>query len=89
MELWRKHDPVLINLAKDAFLKKDISLLPIQVYTQSKFTEMLLQYFKTQELALIEEYKTKRTSGIYAVIQSFRYEANMEDFIASLGKAIA
>lgn len=50
---------------------------------------MLLNYFKAQELALIEEYKTKRTSGIYAVIQSFRYESNMEDFIASLGKAIA
>ncbi|CAK89892.1 unnamed protein product (macronuclear) [Paramecium tetraurelia] len=90
--LWNQQDQVLLQLCTDIYNKmqkgEQPSLKPLQIYSGSKFNQLLQQNFKLSEITMIHEYNNSHQGSIYAVLQYFRYQTNIEQFINDLRKAI-
>ncbi|CAD8178230.1 unnamed protein product [Paramecium pentaurelia] len=90
--LWNEKDQVIIRLCTDIYnkeiKKQQVSLKPLQLYADTKFYELLNQNFKKSEITIIQEYKNSKSGSIYATLQHFRYETNINYFINDLKKAL-
>ncbi|CAK94143.1 unnamed protein product (macronuclear) [Paramecium tetraurelia] len=90
--LWNQKDQILIRLCTDIYnkesRKEQASLKPLQLYADTKFNELLNQNFKKPEISIIQECKNTKSGSIYATLQHFRYETNVDYFVNDLKKAL-
>ncbi|CAD8184219.1 unnamed protein product [Paramecium octaurelia] len=90
--LWSQKDQVVIRMCTDIYnkeiKKEQVSLKPLQLYADTKLNELLKQNFKNSEITIIQEHKNSKSGSIYATLQHFRYETNVNYFIDDLRKAL-
>ncbi|CAK91383.1 unnamed protein product (macronuclear) [Paramecium tetraurelia] len=90
--LWSQKDQVVIRMCTDIckkeIKKEQVSLKPLQLYADTKFNELLNQNFKKSEITIIQEQKNSKSGFIYATLQHFRYETNVNYFIDDLRKSL-